>query len=118
MFVSTHLPRSTGDVRLGYDVTVRRLPWPKMPPRRSATSGIEPDAPEVAAVNARDAVVAAEPLVDERVVGSEQVEDAAILADEALDEELGLLPERLPQVLVELRKDERVRNCPAQVAQV
>ena len=39
MLLSTHLPRSTGDVRFGYDVTVSRLPWPKMPPRRSATSG-------------------------------------------------------------------------------
>ena len=30
---STNLPRSTGDVRVGYDVTVRMLPWPSKPPR-------------------------------------------------------------------------------------
>src|SRR5262245_37834902 len=32
---STHLPRNTGDVRLGYDVTVSRLPWASRPPRCS-----------------------------------------------------------------------------------
>ncbi len=36
MFSSSHLPRSTGDVRLGYDVTVSRLPWPSRPPRCAA----------------------------------------------------------------------------------
>ena len=33
MFSSIHLPRSTGDVRFGYDVTVRMLPWPSSPRR-------------------------------------------------------------------------------------
>ena len=32
-FSSTHLPRSTGDVRVAYDVSVRMLPWPSRPPR-------------------------------------------------------------------------------------
>ena len=30
---STHLPRFTGAVRVGFDVTVRMLAWVKMPPR-------------------------------------------------------------------------------------
>ena len=33
MLSSSHRPRSTGDVRLGYDVTVRMLPCPSSPPR-------------------------------------------------------------------------------------
>ena len=37
-FSSSHLPRSTGEVRFGYDVTVSRLPWPSSPPRRSSVS--------------------------------------------------------------------------------
>ena len=32
-FSSTHLPRSTGDVRVEYDVIVSTLPWPSRPPR-------------------------------------------------------------------------------------
>ena len=79
---------------------------------------VERHAPEVAAVDVRDAVVPGEPLVDERVVGSEQIEDAAVVANEALDEELGLPQERLAQVLVELRKHQRVRHDAAQIAQV
>jgi hypothetical protein len=33
MFSNTHLPRSTGDVRFAYDVTVRMLPCPRRPAR-------------------------------------------------------------------------------------
>ena len=71
MFSSSHLPRSTGDVRFGYDVTVRMLPWPSRPPRGSS---VERDAAEVAAVDVRNAVVPRQPLVDERVVGGQQLE--------------------------------------------
>ena len=45
---STHLPRSTGDVRFGYDVTVSRLPWPRMPPRDRRLALVERHAPEMA----------------------------------------------------------------------
>ncbi len=37
-FSSTHLPRSVGDVRFGYDVTVRMLPCPRSPPRAVPSS--------------------------------------------------------------------------------
>jgi hypothetical protein len=33
----THLPRSTGDVRSDTEVSVRMLPWPRMPRRYSGT---------------------------------------------------------------------------------
>ena len=35
MFVSTYLPRSTGDVRLFCEVSARMLPWPSRPLRAS-----------------------------------------------------------------------------------
>ena len=35
-FSSNHLPRVTGEVRVGYDVTVRILPCPSSPPRVSS----------------------------------------------------------------------------------
>ena len=45
-----------------------------------------------------------QPLVDERVVRGQQVEDAAVLAHDAVEEQLRLAPERLPQVVVEVRE--------------
>ena len=63
----------------------------------------EGDAPEVAAVDVRDLIVAREPLVDVGVVGGQQFTDAAVLAQLCLDEQPRLLPERVTQVLIELR---------------
>ena len=114
-FSRTHLPRSTGDVRSAYDVTIRMLPLPSRPRRASS---VERDAAEMAAVDVRDAVVLREPLVHERVVGGQQVEHAAVFPDDALEEQLGLAAERLPQVVVEVRKLLRVRRLVAQVAQL
>ena len=59
-----------------YDVTVRMLAWPSRP-RRGVIG--QRHAPELIAVDVRDAVVPGEPLVDERVVGGQQVEHAAVL---------------------------------------
>ena len=71
---------------------------------------VERDAAEAAAVDVRNAVVLRQPLVDERVVGAQQIEHAAILAQDAVEEELRLLPERLPQVVVEVREQPHVRR--------
>ena len=113
-FSRIHLPRTTGDVRSGYDVTVRMLPCPSSP--RRALSCRQRHAPEVAALDVRDAVVPRQPLVQERVVGAQQVERAAVLADDAVEEQLGLAPERLAQRVVEVGKDalhrhRRRRGC-------
>ncbi len=45
-----------------------------------------------------------QPLVEERVVRLDESAHAAILAQHAVEEELGFLPERLPQVVVEVPK--------------
>ena len=49
------------------------------------------DAPEFVAGDVGDAVVPGDALVDEGIVGRQQVGDAAIVAHEAVEEELGLL---------------------------
>ena len=79
---------------------------------------VERDAAEAAAVHVRDAVVLGQPLVDERVVRAQQVEHAPVLAHHAFNEQLRLLPERLPQVVVEVRKEPHVRRDRVEVAQV
>jgi hypothetical protein len=38
MLLRIHLPRSTGEVRIACEVTVRMLPWPRMP-RRTLSAG-------------------------------------------------------------------------------
>ena len=65
-----------------------------------------------------NAVVARQPLVDERVVGAQQIEHAAILAQRAGDEQLGLLLERLEQAVVEVRIDVRMHDDLVDAAQV
>ena len=67
--------------------SVRMLPWPSRPRRES--SGICTRRKLVAG-DVRKAVVLGEPLVDERVVGVDQVEHAAILAHDAVEEQLRL----------------------------
>ena len=89
MLFSSHLPRSTGDVRSGYDVVASSAPCASRPPRCVGFGSV--DAAEAAAVDARDPVVAREPLVDERVVRAQQIQHAAIFAHGAADEQLGLL---------------------------
>ncbi len=80
-----HLPRCTGEVRSATDVCIRMLPWPSRP-RRYANSGPSVTLRNCVARHVRDPVVAREPLVDERVVGRQQIEDVSILADDAVEE--------------------------------
>src|SRR5690606_5869071 len=63
----------------------------------------ELDASEMAALDPRDPVMFREAVVDERVVRREQLERASALAQNAVEEELRLPPEGLPQVVVEIR---------------
>ena len=57
-------------------------------------------------------------LVQERVVGVQQIEHAAILADDALEEQLGFPLEGLPQVVVEVKEHLRTRPEPGHIADV
>ncbi len=75
-------------------------------------------APEAIAVNPGDPVVPREPLVDEGVVGRQQVDDAAVLLHDAGEEQLGLAPQRLPQVVVEIGERRRIRPGAGEVPQI
>ena len=44
-----------------------------------------------------------QPFVDERIVGIQQIQNAAVLVHDAVEEQLDLPPERLSQVVVEVR---------------
>ena len=78
----------------------------------------EGDAPEMIAVDVRDPVVACETLIDERVVGVQQIQDAPILAQRAVQEQFRLLLKRIAQVLVEVREDVRIGQHTAQPAKL
>ncbi len=59
-----------------------------------------------------------EPLIQERIVGIQQVEHAAILADDALEEHLRLALEGHAQIVVEVEQQLRTRLQPGHVADV
>ena len=59
-----------------------------------------------------------EPLVDERVVGREEIEDAPVFAHDAVEEQLHFAAHRLTQRIVEVRIDHRQRSGALQTAQV
>ena len=77
-------PRSTGEVRFGYDDTSSTPPLPSKPKRLLV---VELDAAEALAAHVVDAVVQREALVQERVVGRQEIEHAAVLAEDAVDEQ-------------------------------
>ena len=72
----------------------------QQPRRRSSVTVTR----EVAAEDVVDAVVPRELLVEERVVGPQEILHRPILADLALEEELRLLQHRLAQRVVEARE--------------
>ena len=59
-----------------------------------------------------------QPLVDERVVGVQQIDHAAVFMHDAAEEQLGLLAHRLPQIVVEIRERSGHRAPGLQRAQV
>ena len=76
------------------------------------------DAPELIAVDVGQPVVARQPLVHEGVVRTQQIEHAVVLEDDALEQQLGLALQRLPQVVVEIGEHILVGTQALQVAQV
>ena len=62
--------------------------------------------------------MARQPLVDERVVGGQQVEDVAVLPNDALEEQLGLALQALSQFVVPVGVEDAVGRRGRQVAEV
>ena len=75
------------------------------------------DPAEPVAVDTGNAVVGGESLVDERVIGAEQLDDTAIAPHDAFDEQLRLSCEGRSEILVERRERDRVRCHVRDVAQ-
>ena len=71
---------------------------------------VQRDTSKAAAVDIRDVIVLRQSLVDESVVRRQQLGDATVFPDLALDEHLGLLTQRAPEILLELGKQDGVRR--------
>src|SRR5262249_45254987 len=72
---------------------------------------------EVAAVDIRNPIVPGQAFVQKGVVRLDQFEDAAILAQHVVEKELGLLAERLTEIVIEVRVETRVRLDRLQITQ-
>ena len=118
MFSSTHTPRFTGERA----EVLRPRHREETPLAEQAAAIVElrrqRHAPELRAVDIRDAVVSRQPLVDERVVRGQQIDDVAILADDAVEEQLGLALQALAQLVVPVRIEDAVGRRRRQVAQI
>ena len=61
------------------------------------------NAPEVAAIDVRDAIVLCQAFVHKGVIGIQQIDYAAVFVHDAADEEVHLLQHRRPKIVVEVR---------------
>ena len=73
----------------------------------------ERDPPEVTAIDVWNPVVPGQRLVDEGVIGRDQIEHVAVLANDALEEEIRLALERLSEIVVKAGEFVGVGNNPA-----
>jgi hypothetical protein len=80
------------------------------PLSQEATAGLVGvcHAPEVVPRDATDPVVVGQPLVHDRVIGSDQVVDASVLPDQAVEEQLRLALHGVGELLVEVGELESV----------
>ena len=80
--------------------------------------GPERDAPELRAVNVGDAVVLRQALVEEGVIGGQEIDDVAVLLDDALKEQFRLAAESLAQLVVPVGIEDAVGRSRREIAQV
>src|SRR6185436_3564788 len=87
-------------------------------PQQAAALAVwrQADAAKAAAVDIWNPVVLREALIEKGVVRPDQIEHAAILAHHAVEKELGLLPETLTEVVIEVREETRIRADRFQIA--
>ena len=102
----TYLPRCTGDVRMAVEVSVRMLAWPSKPKRFDRSDCTRRKRLPRTFGNA---VVLGQALIDERVVGGQQIEHVAVFAHDAVEEQFGLAPHGVGQRAVEIGKQEQIR---------
>ena len=98
-----------------YEVTVRMLPCPSRP--RRFVVGQRHAAETGRRRSVRNPVMPRQPLVDERVIGVQQIQHAAVFAHDALEEQLRLAAHGLAQVVVEIGKVSKSGLIVLQIAQ-
>ena len=106
----THLPRSTGEVRLASDVCTSTLPWPSRPRRVSSGYWTRRNSVPDDARGCRSAAPVARSRRCSR--RDEQIEQAAVLAHQVVEEQLGLASHRGGEVVVEVRDRSSDRDGP------
>src|SRR5262249_46231043 len=99
-FAPLHYRRAVGIRGYGQDAALSQQSSPI-----GAVRIAQRDAAELRAVDATNAVMFGQPLIQESVVRVQQIEDGAVLAQDAFEEEFGLAPESLPQSLVKSGED-------------
>ena len=77
-----HRPRLTGEVRVGFDVTVSTAAWVGTPPR----PGQPGSRGGTHSVDAGNAVMPREAIVHEGEIGAEEIQDGTILAHDGVEE--------------------------------
>src|SRR2546422_10718659 len=70
------------------------------------------------AVHSRNAIMPREPFVDERVVRIQQIQSAPVLTHDACEQQFGFAAERLPEVIVEVWKQQQIRFHTVQVPEL
>src|SRR5215468_9552851 len=88
-------------------------------PQQPATMafGCERHTAEPAAIHVGNSIVFCQPFIEEGIIRADQAEHAAILTQYAVEEELGFLPEGLPQVIIEVAINGVVRSDGIDIAQ-
>ena len=104
---STYLPRSTGDVRAAYDVTVRMLPWPEQAAARGCRRRARRGGNSCPGRSGCRSACASRSLTNV-CFAVKQLEDAAAAAQHAVDEQLRLALERGAQRDVVIGEQEDV----------
>ena len=66
----------------------------------------------------RNPIMPRQPFIEEGIVSFDQFEHVTVLAQNALEERLGFVPKRLPQVIVEIWKETHIGNHTLQISQV
>ncbi len=92
---STHAPRRTGDVRSPYDV---RSKYCALAEKAPAFFFAYRHPAELRAEDAGNPIVARQALIQERVVGGQQIPDTAIFQENAAQEIFRLFREIAPQL--------------------
>src|SRR5262245_5995763 len=82
-------------------------------PRRIGNS----HSPKLASIKIRNPIVPRQALVHERVVRRQEIENVSVFTNDTFEEQFRLAPERLTEVVIEIRKQVGIRQYVSHVSQ-